>query len=665
MYDFISNQREDPDQKYTILEKLGQGNYGSVYKIQNKKTKEIFAAKISTILKSNIENYKKEINVLKQCNNPYIIKYKNSYIKNNKIWIIIEYCEGGSILDLMHITKRKLTEEQISNIIRMVLKGLIYLHSQKKIHRDIKAGNILITKKGLIKLGDFGVSAQLMHSHSKKISKIGTPYWMSPEVISQNNYDSKCDIWSLGITCIELAEGNPPYSHIRTFLVMKKIISNPPKGLTYPHLWSFEFNDFVSKCLIFDHFKRPSAKELINHKFIRDFENNQVLEDLYQISIRDILKFREKMKERCDFNAEVLDYSEGEEESNEDDNDNNNNYSNSNLEISSNNNNNDFGDCLEMENESNSVIYKENGDEDNLGNVINDNVENMGSIIIKDDDNLKENYGFGEEENYNKCNGKSACNLMNAFNYNYMDLINKYGMNGLSYEEKKDKIIQEKEISHHQKKSNGNNINIINQENKKISNGGNLTTSNNTNLNKENKQNNNNTNININNNKIIPLNKFPRPPLSSIVSSRTKKNKSELPKNSYGNEINLTEEEIQTLVNDSEINENSLPELITHLAGMENLMNREIQAIKDKYLPMIKKHKESISFLKENPHLKNLKEFYEFTKFKNKIKCQSTSNFDEENANTSSVYILNTIKIEKYKSNNIKEINKGFRKKKK
>ena len=94
-------------------------------------------------------------------------------------------------------------------------------------------------------------------------------------------------------------------------------------------------------------------------------------------------------------------------------------------------------------------------------------------------------------------------------------------------------------------------------------------------------------------------------------------------------------------------------------------MNREIQAIKDKYLPMIKKHKESISFLKENPHLKNLKEFYEFTKFKNKIKCQSTSNFDEENANTSSVYILNTIKIEKYKSNNIKEINKGFRKKKK
>ena len=237
-------------------------------------------------------------------------------------------------------------------------------------------------------------------------------------------------------------------------------------------------------------------------------------------------------------------------------------------------------------------------------------------------------------------------------------------MNGLSYEEKKDKIIQEKEISHHQKKSNGNNINIINQENKKISNGGNLTTSNNTNLNKENKQN-NNTNINFNNNKIIPLNKFPRPPLSSIVSSRTKKNKNELPKNSYGNEINLTEEEIQTLVNDSEINENSLPELITHLAGMENLMNREIQAIKDKYLPMIKKHKESISFLKENPHLKNLKEFYEFTKFKNKIKCQSTSNFDEENANTSSVYILNTIKIEKYKSNNIKEINKGFRKKKK
>ena len=189
MYDFITGKDEDPEKIFEILEKLGQGNYGVVYKVMKKSTKEIFAAKISTILKSNLENFKKEINVLKQCNSPYIIKYQNSYLKNNKIWIIIEYCDAGSVLDLMRITNKYLNEEEISSITQMVLKGLIFLHDQKKIHRDIKAGNILLTKEGYAKLGDFGVSAQLMHSFSKKISKIGTPYWMSPEVISQNSYD--------------------------------------------------------------------------------------------------------------------------------------------------------------------------------------------------------------------------------------------------------------------------------------------------------------------------------------------------------------------------------------------------------------------------------------------------------------------------------------------
>ena len=271
MYNFIT-EKEDPEEKFQIIEKLGQGNYGSVYKVLDKKTGQILAAKIATLC-GNIESFKKEINVLKQCNSPYILEYFGSYIKNDSIWIIIEYCDGGSVLDLMRITERNLTEEQIASIITMVLNGLSFLHEQKKIHRDIKAGNILLTREGFAKLGDFGVSAQLMHSFSKKVSKIGTPYWMSPEVISQNNYDSKCDIWSLGITCIEMAEGEPPYSEVRTFLVMKKIISSPPKGLTKPQLWSSEFNDFVSKCLTFDPVKRPSAKELLKHKFI--IKNNK------------------------------------------------------------------------------------------------------------------------------------------------------------------------------------------------------------------------------------------------------------------------------------------------------------------------------------------------------------------------------------------------------
>ena len=158
MYDFITTKNEDPELIYEILEKLGQGNYGIVYKVRKKQTNEIFAAKISTILNSNIDNFKKEINVLKQSNSPYIIKYYNSYIKNNKIWIIIEYCDCGSILDLMRITKKTLKENEISAIIKNILKGLIFLHDQKKIHRDIKAGNILLTKKNsYVKIGDFGV----------------------------------------------------------------------------------------------------------------------------------------------------------------------------------------------------------------------------------------------------------------------------------------------------------------------------------------------------------------------------------------------------------------------------------------------------------------------------------------------------------------------------
>ena len=265
-----NNENDDPEKIYKIIEKVGQGNYGNVYKVKKIKTGEIFAAKICKIESNNTESFKKEINILKQCDSPYILKFYGSYIKNNIIWIVLEFCEGGSLLDIMRITNEYYKEKEIASIIQMVLKGLQFLHAQRKIHRDIKAGNILITDDGSAKLGDFGVSAQLTNSISKKISKIGTPYWMSPEVISQQSYDSKCDIWSLGITCIELAEGEPPYSEVRTFLVMKKILNNPPKGLTNPSLWSEEFNDFVKKCLIVDPDDRPTATQLLNHKFIKN-----------------------------------------------------------------------------------------------------------------------------------------------------------------------------------------------------------------------------------------------------------------------------------------------------------------------------------------------------------------------------------------------------------
>lgn len=560
MYNFIT-EKEDPEEKFQIIEKLGQGNYGSVYKVLDKKTGQILAAKIATLC-GNIESFKKEINVLKQCNSPYILEYFGSYIKNDSIWIIIEYCDGGSVLDLMRITERNLTEEQIASIITMVLNGLSFLHEQKKIHRDIKAGNILLTREGFAKLGDFGVSAQLMHSFSKKVSKIGTPYWMSPEVISQNNYDSKCDIWSLGITCIEMAEGEPPYSEVRTFLVMKKIISSPPKGLTKPQLWSSEFNDFVSKCLTFDPVKRPSAKELLKHKFIIKYnKGNGLIEELINNSLDQIYRYRSTM-----LNEE-----------------NNNNK----------NTNND--DKIEEEEEIGSVIYKgeevgdEIGEEDEMGTMINKEEANdpMGSVVILQDDNI----------------GKNNENVTNNNNYNYMDLINRYGMNGLSFEGKKENEVEEYQ----------------------------------------------------------PSQKEIKKSFRSIASSQRQKTKSEselLSHKSNNKKIILTDDEIETLANDSDINKKILPELITNLAYLENQMNKEIEMIKEKFSKKIEKHKMCIDFLKQNPYLKNLNEYNEFNKFKSKIKCQSTTNFDEENANTNSIYLLNPIKIEKYKPNNIKCINK-------
>ena len=298
-----NNDSEDPDKIYKILQKVGQGNYGSVYKIQNIKSGQILAAKICKIESNNSESFKREINMLKQCDSPYILKYYASYIKKNMIWIVLEFCDGGSILDIMRITNEFYTEKEIASIIKMVLKGLQFLHAQKKIHRDIKAGNILLTDEGVVKLGDFGVSAQLTDSISKKISKIGTPYWMSPEVISQKSYDSKCDIWSLGITCIELAEGEPPYSEVRTFLVMKKILNNPPKGLTKPELWSNDFNDFVQKCLIINPEQRPTAAQLLNHNFIKNNDQGRgiIIQRLIKTmplinKIRDELNEEEKNK---------------------------------------------------------------------------------------------------------------------------------------------------------------------------------------------------------------------------------------------------------------------------------------------------------------------------------------------------------------------------------
>jgi len=299
MYDFISSKGVDPETEFDLIELVGQGNYGRVYKAIHKKTGKIYSAKIAYIEKANeIESFKKEINILSQCNNQYIVHYYGSYIKGHQIWIILEFCDGGSLYELIKILPRNLNEEEIASLIYMILKGLIFLHENKKIHRDVKSENILLTHEGIAKLADFGVSTQLMHSFSKKITKIGTPFYMSPEVIMQNKYDYKCDIWSLGITSIEMAEGEPPFSKVKGYWVLKKIITHPPKGLKNKEKWSKEFNDFIEKCLIYEPEKRPSAKELLDHPFIIKYNRgNKLIAELINNSMDDLEFYRKKILE--------------------------------------------------------------------------------------------------------------------------------------------------------------------------------------------------------------------------------------------------------------------------------------------------------------------------------------------------------------------------------
>lgn len=162
------------------------------------------------------------------------------------MWIVLEYCHAGSIIDLINITQRKLNEQEIASILESVLEGLAYLHANKMIHRDIKAANILLNSEGVAKLADFGVSAESLHTNAGHWSQVGSPYWMSPEVLGRSEYTNKTDVWSLGVTAIELAEGVVPNSNMKPMVAMFQLKSKPLRGFKEPDKWSAEFNDFVS-----------------------------------------------------------------------------------------------------------------------------------------------------------------------------------------------------------------------------------------------------------------------------------------------------------------------------------------------------------------------------------------------------------------------------------
>lgn len=257
-----------PEEVFDLLEKLGEGSYGSVFKAVHKESGEVLAIK-QVPVDTDLQEIIKEISIMQQCDSQYVVKYYGSYFKNTDLWIVMEYCGAGSVSDVMRLRNKTLKEDEIACILKDTLKGLEYLHFRRKIHRDVKAGNILLNTEGYSKLADFGVAGQLTDTMAKRNTVIGTPFWMAPEVIQEIGYDCKADIWSLGITALEMAEGKPPHADIHPMRAIFMIPTKPPPKFMKPEKWTNDFIDFVSKCLIKAPEDRASATQLLQHPFIK------------------------------------------------------------------------------------------------------------------------------------------------------------------------------------------------------------------------------------------------------------------------------------------------------------------------------------------------------------------------------------------------------------
>uniref|UniRef100_A0A3P9AIT7 non-specific serine/threonine protein kinase n=1 Tax=Esox lucius TaxID=8010 RepID=A0A3P9AIT7_ESOLU len=273
----------DPSGDWDIVETIGKGTYGKVYRVNNRKNGSQAAVKVLDPINDVDEEIEAEYNILRSLSNhPNVVKfygmfYKSDDLSGGQLWLVLELCNGGSVTELIKgllMRGQRLLEPVIAYILYGALLGLQHLHNNRIIHRDVKGNNILLTTEGGVKLVDFGVSAQLTSARLRRNTSVGTPFWMAPEVIAceqqyDSTYDARCDVWSLGITAIELADGDPPLSEMHPVKALFKIPRNPSPTLRNPEEWCRSFSHFIAQCLIKDFETRPSVTHLLEHPFIK------------------------------------------------------------------------------------------------------------------------------------------------------------------------------------------------------------------------------------------------------------------------------------------------------------------------------------------------------------------------------------------------------------